>query len=377
MGAPGGVLATLLVRSGGGSSERGIVSNFDEALQRFHQGDLEYAGGLANHGPMAAEALEQLGHQALIPAFLGLYAPRLPTVESGSVLSDAEAKNGLGDWTRSADWVATFEARLELGDWRAVLAEFVPALMPGVFAGAGHGLLRAAHAARSLAREDSPLRRRELARGLAYWSARYQPLPGRPGHGVVSVREISEALASWPVVGEAQSRSGLFFESVRRLDRFPAFSAAVDRFDRPRTGELDSFLSGLSRFAASAYLAHPESRIAYVHALTIPSAWRLLMPFLRQEDACLGASYVFQAMSAMHSMFYERSEIEEPEEEVRRVAEDWDEIRYHAACSLQEHAIKMVEVCWREDLISEAPVLRFAAADAALKIDGRGRVAEC
>ena len=48
------------------------MSNFDEALERFHRADFEYSGGLASHGPMAAEALESLGHQALIPAFLDL-----------------------------------------------------------------------------------------------------------------------------------------------------------------------------------------------------------------------------------------------------------------------------------------------------------------
>ena len=327
---------------------------------------------------MAAEALECLGHQALIPAFLGLYAPRLPPAEPGNVLSDSDAMDSLGDMSRSADWVATFEARLDGGDdWRVVVAKSVPELLPGLFAGAGHGFLRTAHAVRSLERDDSSLRRRELARGLAYWSARYQRLPGRPGRGNTPVADLVEEFSSWPLVGEPESRAGLIFESVRRLDPFPAFATAVEQFERPGPGELSSFLSSLSCLAASAYLAHPGARIPYVHALTIPSAWRLVAPILTGPDACLGAAYVFQAMAAMHSMFGEGAVIPEPEEEVARVAEDWDAIRYHAACSLQEHAIKMVEACWREDQIAEAPILRLAAADAALKIDARGRAADC
>jgi hypothetical protein len=356
---------------------RQAVSNFDEALERLHQGDLEYAGGLANHGPMGVEALERVGHQALIPAFLGLYAPRLPPAEPGGVLSDSIAAESLGDISRGADWVATFEARLDGGDWRAVVAQCVPELMPGVFAGAGHGFLRTAHAVRSLERQDSPLRRRELARGLAYWSARYQRLPGQPGCGATPAIGIAREFSSWPLVGEPESRSGLFFEGVRRLDRFPAFAAAIERFDRPRAGELSTFLSSLCCLAASLYLAHPGSRIPYVHTLTIPSALRLVEPLLEEQQARTCASYAFQAMAAMHSMFGEGGAIPAPEEEVARVAEDWDAIRYHAACSLQEHAIKMVEACWREEQIAEAPILRLAAADAALKIDGRGRLAEC
>jgi hypothetical protein len=362
----------------GGRGDQGeIVSNFDEALERFHLGDLEYSGGLANHGPMAAEALERLGHQALIPAFLGLYAPRLPAAEPGVVLSEAEAKAALGDFSRSSDWVTTFEARLDREEWRGVVAASVPELMPGLFAGAGHGFLRTAHAVRSLENEDSPLRRRELARGLAYWSARYQRLPGRPGSGATAVGEIAETFAAWPLVGEPESRSGLFFEGIRRLDRFPDFAAGIERFRRPEVGELSAFLSDLCRLAANAYLAHPSSRIPYVHALTIPSALRLLASHLGEEEACLGGAYVFQAMAAMHSMFGEDLIAEEPEDEVARISNDWDEIRYHAACSIQEHAIKMVEACWREDQLLPDPIFRLAAADAALKIDGRGRAAAC
>ncbi len=353
------------------------MSNFDEALERFHQGDLEYAGGLANHGPMGAEALEQLGHQALIPAFLGLYAPRLPIAGSGSVLSNSETRAALGDVSRGSDWVATFESRLAEGDWRAVVARDVPPLMPGIFSGAGHGFLRTAHAVRSLEGEDSPLRRRELARGLAYWSARYQPLPGRPGSGETPALALEDDFSSWPLVREPESRSGIFFEAIRRLDNFPAFSAAIERFERPGPEDLNAFLSSLCRIAAATYLAHPDARIPYVHMLTIPSAVRLVAPLLEEQDVCLSAAYAFQAMAAMHSLFGEGLAIPEPEEEVGRVAKDWDEIRYHAARSIQEHSIKMTEACWREDRRAPDPIFRRAAADAALRIDGRGQASTC
>jgi len=353
------------------------LSNFDEALARFHLGGLEYSGGLANHGPMGAEALERLGHQALIPAFLGLYAPRLSPIEAGRALSPDEISSARGDISRGADWVATFEARLADGDWRTVVARTVPGLLPGVFAGAGHGLLRTAHAIRALEAEDSELRRRELARGLAYWSARYQTLPGRPGQGSAPVGEVETFFEVWPCVGDPDARSGFFFEVVRRLDSFPAFAEAIERFARPEPNELSAFLSALCRLGASAYLAHPELRIAYVHALTIPSALRLVVPHLAEDDACLAGACVFQAMAALHSIFGEEQDVPEPDAEVARISNDWAEIRYHAACSLQEHSIKMVEACWREDQIAADAIFRRAAADAALQIDARGRAAAC
>lgn len=356
------------------------MSNFDEALERFHLAELEYAGGLANHGPMGAEALERLGHQALIPAFLGLYAARLPMARRGKTMTESEEAASLGKMSRAVDWVATYEGRLEQGDWRSVIEMFVPTLIPGLFAGAGHGFLRVAHAIRSLERKDSRLRRNELARGLAYWSARFQCLPGRLGVGTSRPGEALDQMDGWPLVDEVDARQGFFFESIRRLDRFPAFSQAIESLASPRFAELDEFLSHLCRVAASLYLGHPSSRIAYVHALTIPSAARLIAPYLSDGDACRLGSAVFQSTAAMHSVFGTRggeAAIDDPDAEVERVVGSWDEIRYHAACSLQEHSIKMVEACWREDQIREAPVFRRAAADAALKIDGRGRAAEC
>ena len=211
---------------------------------------------------------------------------------------------------------------------------------------------------RSLEGEDSPLRRRELARGLAYWSARYQRLPGRPGSRIGRAEQVAATAEAWPLVCEPESRAGFFFDIVRRLDRFPAFAEASEGIKRPDTSEVSEYLSALCRFAASAYLSHPERRVAYVHALTIPSAIRLVAPHVEPDVACQGAAGAFQAVAALHSMFGENKIIAEPDEEVARVANDWNEIRYHGACSLEEHAIKMVEACWREDLIAPDPIFR-------------------
>ena len=326
---------------------------------------------------MGAEALERLGHQALIPAFLGLYAPRLPLAEKGRPLSAEEEVGALGDPSRGADWVATYEARLTDGDWRSVVAESVPKLVAGLFAGAGHGFLRTAHALRSLEATDSLLRRRELARGLGYWSARFQRLPGRLGIGTTGPKDAVASLSEWPLVGAAESRSGFFFESVRRLDSFPEFATAIETLALPERSEIDEFISALCRAATSLYLDHPQSRIVYVHALTIPSAARLVVGYLSEADARLLSVAVFQASAAMHSIYGTAAFPADPDEEVNRISEDWDEIRYHAACSLQEHAIKMVEACWREDQVRPDPIFRHAAADAALRIDARGRAAVC
>jgi hypothetical protein len=357
------------------------VSNYDEALERFHRVDLEYGGGLANHGPMGAEALESLGHSALIPAFADIYAPRLQAFEAGQAIDSAEVDACLGEFARRGDWVATFEARLQGGDWRDVVASYVPGLLAGLFAGAGHGLLRVAHAVRALEREDSALRRRELAFGLGHWAARYQTLPGLPGsRATADPIPLEEAFENWPLVDEPAARAGLLSDVVARLETFRPFVSQVERVALPTSGGVDAYLDVLCRVAAGLYVAQPSARVAYVHALTIPSAVRLLVPHLPEREAGLAAAYAMQAMGALHSMFgetdRERAQ-DEPDAEVERIAGEWDETRYHAACSIQEHSIKMTEACWREHERTPDPIFGRAAADAALKIEGRGQASIC
>ncbi|MCA9506144.1 MAG: DUF4243 domain-containing protein [Myxococcales bacterium] len=361
------------------------MSNYDEALERFRIVGLEYADGLSNHGPMAAEALVGLGHQALIPALVDVYAPRLPAARAGRVLSEAEQASARGRVEHAADQVATFEARLEAAaDWRDVIAREVPPLLPGLFAATGHGLLRTAHAIRALEREDSALRRGELARGLAHWSSRYQTLPGHPPPSSAPPADpatLAVRLEVWPHLADASARDQLFFEAVRRLDAEPRFVEAMDAIGRPAVGRagLDAFLDALVRTGAALYLAHPDDRIAYAHAVTIPEAVRSVAPHLSETDASAAGWYALQAVGALHAVFGGIGDGApgEPSETVRRTAESWDEIRYRAACSLQEHAIKLAEACLRADRRAPDPIFALAAADAALELEGRRSAGNC
>lgn len=355
------------------------MSNYDDALERFQQVGLEYAGGLANHGPMGAEALERLGHQAKIPAFVDVYAPRLPPLERGRAIPREDWREALGHVERAPDWVTTFEALALEGDLDALLRREVPGLLPGLFAAAGHGLLRVVHGLRALESEDRPARRREVAHGLAYWAARYQTLPGTPGANA-SGEGLDAALDAWPLLGEADARAGYFFRVVERLDDWGAFAQAVEAAPLPSPDgpdDLDAWLDTLCLRAAGLYVNHPAARIAYVHALTIPSGLRILLPYLDAAERVTACGYALQAVGALHSIFGASDGAPEDDEEVVRVAGDWDETRYHAACSIQEHAIKMTEACWREDRRSPDPVFQRAGADAALKVGGRSDAPVC
>lgn len=348
------------------------MSELDEALERFQQGQLEFAGGLANHGPMAAEALVRLGHPALVPHLVRVYAPRLGSFEPhGRPLADADWGDALGRPERFADWVATFENAFGEAPWREVLAGAIDRLADGLFAGATHGWLRVAHAVRALEEEETPVRRAELVHGLAYWAGRWQRLPGEPGALARAAGAPSspaeEALASLPIVPPPRRRPGFFFDAVRVLDDDEGFRTAVGQVD-PAEDELERWLGDLCRAAARLYLANPAARIAYVHTVTAPSALRLAWPLLTGAARRRLVGLAFQAAAALHAVSAGDGD-GGPDAEVEKLAEDPAEIRYRAACSLEEHAIKMAEACLREDAIRPDPVLRLAAADAALRIE--------
>jgi len=347
------------------------LTDLDEVLERFQMGAFEYGPGFSNHGPMAAEALVELGHSSLLTGLVDLYAPRLPPFEAGEAIAPEARTVARGDFSRTSDWVATYEADLAGADWRERLGCALAELAKGGFAAAAHGLLRAAHAARALERAVTPIRLRELAFGLGYWAGRYQELPGEPGsRGAGDAIEIFRNLEPVPV---AQRKPGLFTESVKILDDYAPYVDAVETADLSDASSSD-FIRALCEEGARLYLRNPQSRIAYGHAVTAPSALRLLLPYADEATRDVLARVAFQTALALHAVSSSPSTSEEPQidDEVLRISQDPQEVRYRAACSLREHAIKLAECCLREQAIASSETLSLAAGDAAVNLENSG-----
>ena len=82
----------------------------------------------------------------------------------------------------------------------------------------------------------------------------------------------------------------------------------------------------------------------------------------------------YQAAGALHAVSYAPCAPDAGEWwAVERLAGDPREIRYRAACSLEDHAIKLAEAALREDALAPDRALRLAAADAALHMGGSQR----
>lgn len=323
------------------------MSAYDEALLRIEPRGPEYGGGLSNHGPMVLEALYHLGRADAVPAWLDRYLPRL---EEPPVGRDRAPQ--LGRWSDFPEWRDRFSRRLAAGDWREALCIWIPQLLPGLMAGATHGLLRTAHATRALLARDTPERRRELAQGLAYWAARYQTLPGegRPR----GRRQASEILASLPEFPRGEG--WLITEVVRGLDRRPAYAAAVADLD-PAALSLPKLLVA---FARRAVLGAEVNAVVYVHLLTASVAVETLARILPEALVADALARLWQVGVALCGCWPIPAGRELPAPTRALGSEALVE---RAIASGDEHAIKVVDACLVGLAKAGDPIL-LRAADA-------------
>jgi hypothetical protein len=274
----------------------GIV---DEALERFHATADEYHGGLSNHGPMAVDALARLGAVDEIEPWARGYEGRLKPFEGPPPTVDLDEP------------------------WEAVVRREVPSLLRGAVAAAGHGAIRVGHAVSMLRVADTPPRRMELARALAYWRASYDEVtPGPPIDGVSSARSALGAVAS---LAPPPPGPGLISDRVRSLGPVPVFEAAT----------VDDVIDA----AAGALLAsRRSSTIALVHAVTTPAALAVLAPYVAVGAVDRASWLVAAALVAGYA-----DALDPPAEVGDDVSSD--EAVGRAVETGDEHAIKLAAVC--------------------------------
>ncbi len=264
----------------------------DEAFDRMAASDFELPNGFVNHGPMACEALDALGLADQIDGWSRRFVemvgagprPEAPRSFSGSGWTDA-----LGDYERLPEWIGHFERALDGQDWRSVVGEWVPRLVPGLRAALFHGVVRTGHAVRAVDAADTAARRAELARSLAYWAARWTP-------------------------GDLPPRGG-------------------------RPEPVDGAVVAAAALGARHFVAQPS--IVFLHGVTGAMAVDLLMGHLTTEAARAGAS---AQLRAEHAAMYPAVT------PVRATAEDddWDPgLAARAAGSGDAHQVKLVEACLR------------------------------
>jgi hypothetical protein len=373
----------------------------DAALARIHGDEPRVRQGLSTHDPMAIEALCVLGLSDHALEWLDEHgAPRLHVPEPTRRITREDWRAALGpDWNaatweaqigRFGDWVLFFEEELKEASWQETLDTWSARLAPGLCGAATHGLIRTAHAARAMARRDSPPRRAELVRGLAYWAAAYQELPvraaatpasdaSRAGSSRVAdgsaaavpvspVATYRDALSSLPRFVERRGAApgGNIVNGLRQVGRLEGFDAARDLVTKRE--DVDAALSELTATFARVYLRHGTRHhaIAFVHAVTAPCALRKLVPLLKPATSAAALPYAWQAAAGIYSAYVgpERDSAPlDPEPALDRA-----QLAARALDNGDVHAIKFTEALLAEDALAPDPAYRAAAEDAVLRL---------
>jgi hypothetical protein len=323
----------------------------DAHLQRFHATAPSYDGGMSNHGPMVVEALETVGLERYAAAYV---EDALRALEPLPQAADAE--RALGDRNEAA-WIEHYRRAIEAGSVESVVREALPTLLPGIMAGATHGLIRLSHAVRGWTRTPTPVRAVEVAHALGYWAAWYQPLPGAAGiEPSVGLRATMETL---PELSEARrSTAGFIMDRVKAVDDVPSFADAIARVDL-REQPTSEFLSDMVGIAARIMLTTSGSGFAQLHAITSTAAVRPLLPFVAPEHERSVRNTVFHAVAALHAahggsrdwMTWAPSDAEP----------DLAALPEAAARTGADHAIKLAVAVAQEYPLRSDPALLFAA----------------
>ena len=330
----------------------------DEAYERLHRTGPEFDGYLSNHGPMASEALVQLGLGEHVHRWLHGYTGRLEERPTGSDrITPAELANALGDPRRLGDWLDYFEIQVADHNWRLVLAEGWPRLLPGSLASATHSLIRMGHAVRALNAAQTPPRVAELGQALGYWAARYQPLAGA-AHPT-GRHTATQALDAVPRVPD---QSGGVSARVTQLAHTPGWTTATTALRSPSSAEeVPLALAALTDAGVTRYLSHGHgSAILLVHAATAPSAAMLVLDVLPKHLWLPTHTALWHVCAAITARFSPAQTWPGP---VAKSAESAEAARLRALENGDEHIIKFTETALRAERRG-LPTGRAAAAHA-------------
>jgi hypothetical protein len=302
------------------------IDAVNAALDRLRTTGFYIGDFFANHGPMAAEALAKLGYCEQVEGWVDA---NIAHRQHGLLPKPSEPisdwRVALGDRNRGGDWVQLFQHELAEAPWRDVLRTWWPRLLPGCAGSLTHGLIRTAHAVRSLRETDRPseLQVDELARALAFWAT------------------VFTSLATDPGPGDDQA------------------AAVVDRALSDLTAE----------YAGHYAMTKPAFPIPLIHTITAPAAMRLLLPELPDELHAPSLRTMAQVNREVFARF--------GGQRASGSAEAIETDRTFAALAAEavdigdEHAIKVCEAAMREN--ASRPDARYLrAASTAVDLIRRG-----
>lgn len=337
------------------------------ALERLEPYGPEFRGFLSNHGPMVAESLLELDAAGAIGPWVARYLEHLePAPPLSPPIPQSAWPTALGDPALAGEWLATVVADAHDNDWRGLLARWWPRLLPGLAAAAAHGVIRVAHAVRQLdlaSGDPSPLLLNELQRGLAYWASRYQEVPS--AGAIAGDLGAVAAVAALPRLALADRPSGVpgIAPWLDALAGVPRYVEALECWAAP--SDPDIALDEIVEASARVLAAREDTPIAFCHAVTAPSAVRLVLPHLPSELHHATVAATWSTSAGLIAAFAHAPTADESAPTLltdgTSPTQQRQRLTAQAVAHGDEHVIKLTAAALREHTRTGAPTLLAAA----------------
>ena len=301
-----------------------------------------YGRGLFNHLPMALLALERLGaDDGRLRQFYSFYSKRLHERGDGVQLPTDDWRTALGKRQYEIGLASLFADQLRALGRDAFCRSVLPHLTGGIASEAFHGAIRTAYALDSGDDVDLP-------GAVAAWVTGFGELR-RADRGVArrfeTISDAFSSIASDDRFADPPEGNSI----VSRLAKADALAAFDDY--RGCVARLD--LKELATIATRLYAA--TANFTALHLVTACHSVRLLQPFLAEEaletlSTAMLAAYVAIGRPAI------------PEELDLREARDLSALAAQAVRRDDDHDLKLVYTCIREEQEYGLGVHRMAAA---------------
>jgi hypothetical protein len=222
----------------------------------------------------------------------------------------------------------------------------------------------------------------ELAHGLAYWAARWQPVPGTETQRQVSPAAAetgrraaamtpAAALAAVPRIAD---QSGGFRDLLPRLAKLPGWPTALAAAPaQVSADDARAWLAGLADAAVFRYLDYGHGNpVMMVHSATAPTAILRTLPALSQDLWAPSAAAAWDAAAAITAIY--APPVPAPRESLT-VAPTGpgaaDEAFARAVRNGDEHAIKFADTAAEVHARTGDPAALAAATHAAALLPGQ------
>jgi len=348
-----------------------LLHLLEQNRNNFHT---DYHSYLSNHLPMALVSLYEMGatSQRLLD-YYNFYVPRLEAhIPSMHFINSNNWKQYLGSRQFYGDYREFFKNEVtRLGGLKNVVREFLPVLIEGVMGGAFHPLLTLGYGIEICDLDSGQL----VLDGLAYMAYAFKSL-GRIDYlkkGTLEVDDIFQQLKDEHPKNSDYSDNRLKFPI--KLELFIAKELeTLEKYDVLKVDPIlereEEVMNQIADIVIGLYSTTGDFFI--LHGVTSCFVMKLALKWMSFADRGDAIRYYLRALITTY-IVQNQPPIEFVDANGYADALDsisWENLLHDATQSTDEHTIKFVWTCWKENKEHHNSLYTFCAAQRTGKLDG-------